>query len=88
MSDEEGSRIDMRPLSVRLKEKVPKGDWERVSTELGLSKNTISRYISLDLLPGPEKYPILAEYLEISVFEVGGAVALDQVNRRQARLSR
>jgi hypothetical protein len=38
MSDEEERRIDMRPLSVRLKEKVPKGDWERVSTELGLSK--------------------------------------------------
>jgi transcriptional regulator with XRE-family HTH domain len=77
----------MRPLSERLKEKIPRGDWERVSMELGLSKNTISRYISLDLLPGPEKYPILAEYLEITVFEVGGAVALDQVSRRRARLS-
>jgi hypothetical protein len=88
MSDQEGRGIDMRPLSARLKEKVPKGDWERVSTQLGLSKNTISRYISLDVLPGPEKYPILAEFLEITVFEVGGAVALDQLTRHQARLSR
>ena len=87
MADEVGGRLDMRPLSERLKEKIPKGDWERVSMELGLSKNTISRYISLDVLPGPEKYPILAEYLEITVFEVGGAVALDQVSRRRARLS-
>jgi transcriptional regulator with XRE-family HTH domain len=87
MADEVGGRFDMRPLSERLKEKIPRGDWERVSMELGLSKNTISRYISLDLLPGPEKYPILAEYLEITVFEVGGAVALDQVSRRRARLS-
>ena len=88
MSDEEGRRIDMRPLSVRLKEKVPKGDWERVSQSSASARTRSSRYISLDLLPGPEKYQILAEYLEISVFEVGGAVALDQVTRRQARLSR
>lgn len=79
--------MDMRPLSVRLREKIPEGEWERASIEMGQPKNAVSRWIDLTVLPGPDKYTAIATYLGITEFEVGGAIALDAKARRQARRS-
>lgn len=79
--------MDMRPLSVRLREKIPEGEWERASVAMGQPKNAVSRWIDLTVLPGPDKYAAIAAYLGITEFEVGGAIALDAKTRRQARRS-
>lgn len=79
--------VDERPLSERLREKVPKGEWERRSVEIGENLNAISRWINRDPIPGPGKWDAIAALLGISVFEVGAAVAADQRARHRARLS-
>lgn len=82
--------VDERPLSERLRSKCADLEMtlEQASLEMGQGKNAASRWVNLTVIPGPEKFAAIAEFLGISVYEVGGAVAADQVTRHQSRLPR
>jgi hypothetical protein len=83
--------MDERPLSERLRERCGPGrpiTMEEASQEMGEPLNAVSRWVNLTVLPGPEKYAVIAKFLGISEFEVGGAIAMDAKARRRARLSR
>jgi hypothetical protein len=51
---------------------------------MGQAPNAVSRWVALSILPGPKQYGVIAEFLGISIFEVGGALALDQVEKVKA----
>ena len=81
--------MDARPLSERLiaKRRDPRHPmtYEEMSLAMGQPSNTVSRWVSRAVLPGPEKFSASAEFLGISEFEVGGAVGLDAVERSRAK---
>jgi hypothetical protein len=57
--------MDERPLSELLGEAVPEGTRERTSREMGQPPNSISRWIVRNPVPGPDKWPGIAELLGI-----------------------
>lgn len=61
---------------------------EQASKTLGEPSNAISRWVSLAVFPGPQKYQKIADFLGVSVYEVGGALALDRLVKHQRELTR
>lgn len=77
------------PLSKRLSDECGQRGWtlEQASLELGQSKNAISRWVSLVVLPGPDKYAVIAEFLGTTIPDVGASLALDAVERRRRQIT-
>ena len=48
---------------------------------MGQPENFLSRILKGTGWPGPAKYKALAEFLGITEYEVGGALALDQLDK-------
>jgi hypothetical protein len=61
---------------------------EQASRTLEEPADAISRWVSLAVFPGPQKYQKIADFLGVSVYEVGGALALDRLVKHQRDLSR
>lgn len=76
-------------LSIMLRSKCDKlgMTFEEASLQMGEPANAVSRWVSLSVLPGPSKYQAIADFLGVSIYDVGGALALDQVARWEKGLS-
>ena len=59
--------MDERPLSELLGEAVPEGTRERTSREMGEHGNAIFRCIVREPIPGPDKWPGIAELLGLTL---------------------
>jgi transcriptional regulator with XRE-family HTH domain len=57
---------------------------QRASEIMGQSPNAVSRWISLAIFPGPRQYEAIADWLGITTYEVGGALALDQIEKARS----
>ena len=81
--------MDERPLSERLEERCSDPahpmTYEQASVAMGQPANAVSRWVRLDVIPGPDKWPAIAEFLGISQFEVSGESGLDQIERTRRR---
>jgi hypothetical protein len=80
--------MDERLLSELLREAVPEGDRALMYMKMGEQPNAITRWIDRNPVPGPDKWPAIAEPLGLTLYEVGAAVAMDQWERRQAKHAR
>lgn len=75
-------------LSALLRDKCEREGltFQDASETMGQPTNSVSRWISLSVLPGPEKYQAIADFLGGTVYEVGGSLALDQMVRYERGL--
>jgi transcriptional regulator with XRE-family HTH domain len=58
--------------------------FQQASEIMGQSPNAVSRWVRLTIFPGPAQYRVIADFLGISVGEVGAALAYDQLAKADA----
>lgn len=60
---------------------------EAASSSIGEPPNAISRWVAQTQFPSPAKYEKIADFLDISLEEMGAALALDRLDHHRRKLS-